>query len=205
MSIYRFAVAGLVSGAISGVATTVPGAALFVPPIAFGIALAVARRSSVGISALFIVANTLAWFATLVIAAVIIRVPVPLSEFWLCVVVSITGPILFVMAYSLSFQPYASEVHLMVVTRVAVVLAVIGLGGAMIAANIFNQPELIGNTLAMTIWQTGVAVAIGLLDRTSSFMAEEDKCHEQTNPPNHNLAQSAHEIAGSPSIERIMP
>ena len=176
MSIQRFAVAGLWSSAVSSFAMTVPGANLFIPPIAFGVALAVARRSCIGISALFIVAITLAWFATLVIAVVSVHVQhVPPSGLWPCVVVSITGSVLFVLAYCLSFRPYASEVHLVVVTPVAVVLGVIVFWGAVIAADIIKLPSPIGMTLAMTIWQTGVAAAIGMVERSSSYTSEEDE------------------------------
>lgn len=207
MTIQRFAMAGLVSSAITGMATIVPGALVFVAPVAFAAALAVARRSSVGTSVLFIVANTLALFATLVIGAVSVRLQnVPPSGLWPCVVILITGPVLFVLAYCLSFRPYASEVHFVLVTPAAVVFALIGFGvGGGIAVAILKLPKSMGFTLGMAIWQTGVAIAIGLSERTSSFMSEEDECREQTRLPNHNLIQSKHEIAGSPSTERIEP
>lgn len=206
MSIQRFAVAGLVSSAISGMATTVPGAALFVPPVAFGVALALARRSSIGSSALFVVTITLAWFATVLIGLVSVRLQnVPPSGLWPWVIVLVTGPVLFVLAYCLSFRPYASEVHLVVVIPMAMMLALIALGVGGIAVSMIKLPSSVGYTLAMTIWQTGAAVTIGLSERTSSFMSEEDEGREQTSLLNHDYAQSKHEIDGSPSIDRIEP
>ena len=209
MTVQRFALAGLVSGVISALALAIPGSFHYVPSVAIGIALAVARRSSVAVSALFVVGSALAWLAMCVIGVVILHPleDVPPVGFWPLVALSVTGPVLFVLAYCLVFRPHASVVLFVFVTPIAVLLALIGFGVNLIAHCVLKEPEasLFGFGTFLIIWQTGVAVAIGWSEQSSRFMPEDNEGREQTCSPNQDLPQIGHEGAGSPSIERIEP
>ena len=183
MTVQRFALAGLVSGVVSAVTMAIPWAFCLVPPVAIGIALAMARRSSVRICGLFVVASTLAWFATLIIGAACTRLEdVPPAGIWPVLLASITGAVLFVAAYCLVFRPYAGEVLFVFVTPIAALLALIGFGVMRITNTVWEEPEssLYGFRTLLMIWQTGVAVAIGWSERMPSYVSNKDDGWEQT-------------------------
>lgn len=207
MTIQRFALAGLVSGVVSAVTMAIPWAVFLVPPVAIGIALAMARRSSDG--ELFVVGSVLIWLAIFIVGVVSHRFlgDVPPVGIWPMAVVSVTGPVLFVLAYCLAFRPCAGVSLFVFVIPIAVVLALIGFGVNVIAHSMLKEPEasLFGFGTFLIIWQTGVAVAIGWSEQSSRLMPEDNEGREQTCSPNQDLPQIGHEGAGSPSIERIEP
>ena len=209
MTIQRFALAGLVSGIFSAVTTTIPGLFFFVPPIAIGVALAVARQSSVAVSALFVVASALAWLAMCVIGAASHYALDNVSPvgFWPVLSISISGAVLFVLAYCMVFRSYASETTFIFVTPIAVALAMFGFGVTYVAHLMWAEPaaSLFGFGTLLIVWQTGVAVALGWSERTSRLLPEDNEDHKQSFSPNHGLLQNGHEAGGRPSIERIEP
>jgi hypothetical protein len=167
VSIVWFTIAGLISGTISAVSLAAPPLGLFVPPLAFGIALSLARRCRAGASAALVAGCCGAWFVSLVIGALSMGLEhfPPARGFWSGVVSGAVGSLIVVGVYQ-AISP---------ASRTLRCIALVGSSGALIAgvcvstgiqfADHSSPPNPMPHAILFPVWQAGVALSLAISER----------------------------------------
>lgn len=167
VSVIGFAFAGLISGTISAISLTAPPLGIFVPPLAFGSALSLARGCRAGASAALVLGCCGAWIVSLIVSALSLGLEYfpPARAFWPGVVAGAAGSLIVVGVYQ-AIRP---------ASRTLCSIVLVGSSGALTAgvcvslgvyfADHSSPPNPLPYSLLYPVWQAAVAVSLAISER----------------------------------------